>query len=310
MQAGELNLENRSFSPAIETISVIEMLNEKAVEKSISINKNLSSNFEQWVAGDDFRFKQILINLLNNAIKFTDQGTISIDGSCQNTAQNTRVLTLTIKDTGIGIDEEQQIHIFNAFAQAEVSTTRTYGGTGLGLSIVKQLCALMAGDINLISQSGKGSTFTVMLELPQSEQPIVKNNDRCIASPQPSYEGVNILVVEDNKINQLIAQKQLLSLGVTCDLAGDGQQALTYLESNKPKLILMDLQMPTMDGFTASHFIKQNDKLKDIPIIILSASVGKEDKEKALELGIEDFIHKPFQQADLHYVLNKYLSSK
>jgi signal transduction histidine kinase len=310
MQAGELNLENRSFNPAIETMTVIEMLNEKAGEKSISINKNLSSNFEQWVAGDDFRFKQILINLLNNAIKFTDQGTISIDGSCQNTAQNTRVLTLTVKDTGIGIDEEQQIHIFNAFAQAEVSTTRTYGGTGLGLSIVKQLCALMAGDINLISQPGKGSTFTVTLELPQSEQPIAKNNDRCIASPQSSYAGVNILVVEDNKINQLIAQKQLLSLGVTCDLAGDGQQALTYLENNKPKLILMDLQMPTMDGFTASNFIKQNDKLKDIPIIILSASVGKEDKEKALELGIEDFIHKPFQQADLHFVLNKYLSNK
>jgi signal transduction histidine kinase len=310
MQAGELNLENRSFNPAIETMSVIEMLNEKAIQKSIAINNNLSSDFEQWVAGDDFRFKQILINLLNNAIKFTDQGTVSVDGSCQNTKQNTRVLTLTVKDTGIGINEEQKIHIFNAFAQAETCTTRTYGGTGLGLSIVKQLCALMAGDISLRSQPGKGSTFTVTLELPQSEQPIVKNNDRCIASPQPSYEGVNILIVEDNKINQLIAQKQLLSLGITCDVVEDGQQALTYLEGKKPKLILMDLQMPTMDGFTASHLIKNNNKLKDIPIIILSASVGKEDKEKAFELGIEDFIHKPFQQADLHYVLNKYLTSK
>ncbi|MBA6232361.1 MULTISPECIES: ATP-binding protein [unclassified Colwellia] len=110
-----------------------------------------------------------MINLLNNAIKFTNQGTISIDGSCQNTAQNTRVLTLTVKDTGIGINEDQQRHLFNAFAQAEIFTTRTYGSTGLGLSIVKQLSALMAGDINMISQPGKGSTFTVTLELPQSE---------------------------------------------------------------------------------------------------------------------------------------------
>ena len=310
MQAGELNLESRPFNPSIETLSVIEMLNEKAIEKSIAIHENFSENFEHWVSGDSFRFKQILINLLNNAIKFTHQGVISINGDCQNTANNTRILTLVIKDTGIGMNAEQQKHSFNAFAQAESSTTRQYGGTGLGLSIVKQLCSLMGGNIKLVSEEGKGSEFTVTLELPQAtpliETPIHDKNDL----QQSNYEGVTILVVEDNKVNQVIAQKQLTSLGVTCDLVDDGQQALTYLEQHTPKLILMDLQMPNMDGFTASSLIKENSKLKDIPIVILSASVGKEDKEKAANLGIEDFINKPFQQADLKYVLNKYLSNR
>lgn len=308
MQTGQLNLETRSFNPVTETSSVIDMLNEKALEKSISISTNFSQNFNQWVAGDDFRFKQILINLLNNAIKFTEEGIISISGDSHDTENNTRILKLTITDTGIGISEQQQAHVFNAFAQAEISTTRKYGGTGLGLSIVKQLCALMGGEVKLTSQEGKGSSFIVTLELPQSAQPIKEIKKSISQEQQSTYKGANILVVEDNKINQIIAQKQLLSLGVTCDLADDGQQALIYLEQNKPSLILMDLQMPNMDGFTASELIKNDSKLKDIPIIILSASVGKEDKEKARELGIEDFINKPFQQADLQYVLTKYLS--
>lgn len=307
IQTGELNLKSRSFNPSIETSSVIDMLNEKAIEKSISIRKVFSKNFEQWVAGDDFRFKQILINLLSNAIKFTHQGTIFIKGDCQNTEMNTRIITVVIKDTGIGINEDEQAYIFNAFSQAEISTTRKYGGTGLGLSIVKQLCVLMGGDIKLVSEKGKGSSFTVTLELPKSIQVTKIYSDNKNKVQQLNYEGANVLVVEDNKINQIIAQKQLASLGVTCDLASDGQQALTYLENNKPKLILMDLQMPIMDGFTASRLIKEDDKLLNIPIIILSASVGKEDKKRAADLGIEDFINKPFQQADLHYVLNKYV---
>ncbi|WP_170252768.1 CHASE domain-containing protein [Colwellia echini] len=307
MQTGKLDLENSSFNPAMETASVIEMLNEKAIEKSILITTKLSHNFELWVAGDNFRFKQILINLLNNAIKFTEHGVINIEGYSKNTENNTRVLTVVVKDSGIGIEEEQQEYIFSAFTQAEVSTTRKYGGTGLGLSIVKQLSMLMGGNVTLTSQPGEGSTFTVTIELPQTSQPTEKTNQESAQLKDFTGKGINILVVEDNKINQMIAQKQLSSLSVTCDLADDGQQALDYLNHNKPKLILMDLQMPVMDGFTASKLIKSDSLLKDIPIIILSASVGKEDKEKALELGIKDFINKPFQQADLHYVLNKYL---
>lgn len=310
IQTGELNLESRSFNPAIETTSVIEMLNEKAIEKSILITQDFSPNFELWVAGDNFRLKQILINLLNNAIKFTPQGVISISGDCKDTENNTRLLTVAIKDSGIGISEEQQKHIFNAFAQAEVSTTRQYGVTGLGLSIVKQLCSLMGGDIKVFSEEEKGSSFIVTLELPQSVQAIEDPKYATTLLQPLNYQSANVLVVEDNQINQVIVQTQLTYLGVTSDLVNDGQQALAYLDSHKPDLILMDLQMPIMDGFTASGLTKQNKKSQDIPIIILSASVGKEEKEKASELGIEDFINKPFQHTDLQYVLNKYLSKK
>lgn len=309
MQAGELNLENRSFNPSIETYSVIEILNEKAKEKSLKISLNLSQNFNCWVAGDALRFKQILINLINNSIKFTNEGEIIITGEC-NYIHNNAVLTLSIKDSGIGIAKEQQKHIFSSFAQAENSTTRKYGGTGLGLSIVKQLCTLMHGDVSLTSQVGKGCEFTVKLTLEQASEPAKTSTVTQVVLQQTNFDKFNILVVEDNKINQVIVQKQLLSLGAKSDVADDGMQALNYLERQSPDLIFMDLQMPNMDGFTASTLIKKNETLKHIPIVILSASVGKEDKEKAKTLGIEDFINKPFQQADILFVLNKYLSHK
>jgi signal transduction histidine kinase/CheY-like chemotaxis protein len=307
MQAGELNLENRSFNPTVETLSVIEMLNGKAKEKSINITSEMSQSFDSWISGDDFRFKQILINLLNNAIKFTSEGFITIKGESE-IIDGTNVLTISVKDTGIGIEKEQQKHIFQAFAQAESSTTRKYGGTGLGLSIVKQLCTLMNGDITVKSQAGEGSEFTLKLKLEQATEPEKTSTFTKEIHPQSSFNEFTILVVEDNKINQVIVQKQLLSLGAKSYLADDGQQALNYLEDHKPDLILMDLQMPNMDGFTAASLIKNNNKLKNIPIVILSASVGKEDKEKAAELGIEDFINKPFQQSDIQFVLNKYLN--
>lgn len=309
MQAGELNLENRSFNPTIETLSVIEMLNDKAKEKFIAMSSNFSETFNCWVAGDDFRFKQILINLLNNAIKFTNEGVINITGECKKT-NDTNELIIKVKNTGIGMEEEQQKQIFNAFAQAESSTTRKYGGTGLGLSIVKQLCTLMNGDVSVKSQSGQGSEFIVKLALEQAIEPNKISTHKKEILEQINLENYTILVVEDNKINQVIVQKQLLSLGAKSDLANDGQDALKYLEDHKPYLILMDLQMPNMDGFTASSLIKKNEKLKNIPIVILSASVGKEEKEKAVELGIEDFINKPFQQSDIQFVLNKYLTSQ
>ena len=148
------------------------------------------------------------------------------------------------------------------------------------------------------------------LELPQSVQAIEDPKYATTLLQPLNYQSANVLVVEDNQINQVIVQTQLTYLGVTSDLVNDGQQALAYLDSHKPDLILMDLQMPIMDGFTASGLTKQNKKSQDIPIIILSASVGKEEKEKASELGIEDFINKPFQHTDLQYVLNKYLSKK
>lgn len=309
MQAGEFTLESIAFQPSEVTQSVIEMLNKNASEKSITLTCEFSQSFDLWVNGDELRFKQIIINLINNAIKFTASGGVKVLGECIDDSDDTRCLILKVIDTGIGIKSEDQERLFTSFAQAESSTTRKYGGTGLGLSIVKQLCALMYGDIQLISEVGKGSEFTIRLKLGKST-PVSKQSKPKVSTldnENIDFTKMNILVVEDNKVNQMIVQKQLSSLGAKSDLAGDGQEALDYLADNIPDIILMDIQMPNMDGFTASHIIKHDPRLEHIPIIILSASVGKEDRDKASALGIFDFINKPFKQADLLRILTKYM---
>jgi signal transduction histidine kinase/CheY-like chemotaxis protein len=308
IQAGELNLENRVFMPSKVTLEVIEMLQGKAKEQLIALEYDFTADFSLWVEGDETRFKQIIINLLNNAIKFTPKGKVKVVGSysCERGA-DACLLTLSVEDSGIGISHENQQCIFTPFTQAEISTTREYGGTGIGLSIVKQLCLMMGGDIKLRSRLGEGSIFTVTVALTKAKEPQVSHEKEASNDVlNTSYKVTKVLVVEDNKINQLIVQKQLSPLGVNCDFANDGEQAIKYLEKSVPDLILMDLQMPVMDGFTASSIIKKTPQWKQIPIVILSASVGKQDKEKALKLGIEYFINKPFQQEDLIRILDKY----
>ncbi len=311
IQAGELNLENRAFQPLQVTLAVIEMLQEKARDQFITLEHDFTPDFSSWVEGDDTRFKQIVINLLNNAIKFTPKGHIKITGSCEKTDGDSRELRLAFKDTGIGISKENQQHIFTPFAQAEASTTREFGGTGIGLSIVKQLTLMMGGDITLHSKLGEGSLFTVTLTLPAAAEPIISvEKDISDAQASTSYKMIKVLVVEDNKINQLIVKKQLSPLEVDCYFANDGSQAIQFLEHTLPDLILMDLQMPIMDGFTASSIIKKSPKWQHIPIVILSASVGKHEKSKAHDLGIDDFINKPFQQIDLVHILDKYMNKQ
>ena len=304
MQAGELNLENEPFDPVDAASAIVGILQDKASEKSIEIKQDYSGFNGRWALGDVTRFKQILINLINNAVKFTPEGYIKVSLECLEQSDEKLKLVIKVEDTGVGMDDAHQVRLFEPFSQAEDSTARKYGGTGLGLSIVKQLCALMDGDIAVNSSLGQGSEFIATLTLPQAKPTNVEIDEFDIE--QVNFSGRRVLVVEDNKINQLVANKQLQTLDIHCDLADDGEKALVYLQSNKPDLILMDLQMPIMDGFTVSKLIKENKSLSDIPIVILSASVGLQEKQKAQDLGIYDFIHKPFQQKDLVLVLQKY----
>jgi len=309
IQSGELALESRAFNPTLAMQQVIEMLKEKAIEKNIVIKTELAPNFSLWLLGDETRFKQILLNLLSNAIKFTKNGKVLIKARSKACENGMRVITVLVKDNGIGIDRDVQKLLFQPFTQAEHSTTRKYGGTGLGLSIVKQLCLLMDGDIKLKSTLGKGTEFLFDIQLPITEPPIAVDKPANTIINSEAFKKLQVLVVEDNRINQIVVKKQLATLGITCDIASDGQEALTYLEENNPDLILMDLQMPNMDGFTASKIIKSDKNLKHIPIIILSASVGEEDKRQAAELGIYDFINKPFKHEELNEILCKYTLS-
>ncbi len=306
MQAGELRLEAIPFNLKLATQSVIDILAHKARQKGIAFEFDFNSCFDIWVSADEVRFKQILINLLNNAVKFTQEGKITIFCRCKDVREGKKRFSISIKDTGIGIAQETLQDLFKPFSQAEASTNRRFGGTGLGLSIVKQLTNLMGGEILAQSELGKGSNFTVSIPFKLTEAP--QNTDNLEQEVKASdYQNYSVLVVEDNKVNQLVISKHLEKLQVNFILADNGQAALDILVKESVDLILMDLQMPVMDGFTASGLIKQNKALQHIPIVILSASVGKDEKEKADALGIHDYIEKPFKQEQLIKAFNKYL---
>lgn len=305
MQAGELRLESQPFDINAATQSVVELLAEKAKQKSIELKLNFNGCINSWVNADEVRYKQILINLLNNAIKFTDHGHVTVKCECAGAAKDQRKIVLSVTDTGIGIAEDALDELFKPFLQAEASTNRRFGGTGLGLSIVRQLCDLMGGEVSVESKLNEGSKFTIILPFARVDKPV---EEKTINHVQGfNYKPYKVLVAEDNKVNQLVISKHLEKLEIQYQLADDGQKALELLEQNEVDIILMDLQMPIMDGFTASSLIKQNPNLQHIPIVILSASVGNDEKEKAKVLGIHDYIEKPFKQEQLIEVFNKYL---
>ena len=315
IQAGELRLERRAFHLERATQTVIDILHDKAQQKGIDIKFQCNQEFAAWVLGDEVRYKQILVNLLNNAIKFTQRGCIVIHCrgiKLQNVKSpkstkaeaNKRQFVISVEDSGIGISEQALSDLFKPFSQAESSTNRRFGGTGLGLSIVRQLSHLMNGEVTASSELGKGSKFIVHLPLELTQAPTQ------ITEPSTfefDYQDFTVLVAEDNKVNQMVISKHLEHLKINFSIAEDGEQALAALELTQFDLILMDLQMPVMDGFTACTEIKQDPRLKRIPIVILSASVGTEEKEKANALGIYDYIEKPFKQVELIKVFNKYL---
>ncbi len=307
MQAGELRLEKRPFNLMTACQSVIDLLAEKAKQKSIKLNANLSSCCDQWVKADEVRFQQILINLVNNAIKFTTYGQVTVECSSETVSDDKKVFTLSVIDTGIGIDKDALEELFKPFSQAEASINRRFGGTGLGLSIVKQLCHLMHGEVSAESKPNKGSTFTVTIPFDLTQAPTDEQSQDDLAKPN-DYSKYKVLVAEDNKVNQLVISKHLDSLNLPYVLADNGQDALEKLQQHNVDLVVMDLQMPVMDGFTASSEIKSHDQLRHIPIVILSASVGEDEKQKASELAIYDYIEKPFKQQELVTVLNKYLN--
>ena len=305
MQAGELRLESRPFNIRAASQSVVDLLAEKAKQKSIDLKFNFNGCMDSWVNADEVRFKQILINLLNNAIKFTEQGHVTVQCECAGIDKEQRKIVLSVEDTGIGIAEDALDELFKPFLQAEASTNRRFGGTGLGLSIVRQLCDLMGGEVSVESKLNVGSKFTISLPFEKVEKP--EQETQLNPTQGFNYKPYKVLVAEDNKVNQLVISKHLEKLEIQYQLADNGQKALELLEQNEVDIILMDLQMPVMDGFTASSLIKQNKNLQHIPIVILSASVGNDEKEKAEVLGIHDYIEKPFKQEQLIEVFNKYL---
>jgi CheY-like chemotaxis protein len=305
IEAGKMEIENRPFNlrDLIENLEGI--FSEKANKKGISlvISYEDISNFN--FSGDERRLSQILINLLNNAIKFTHRGVVNL----RIKALKKDLIHFEVQDTGIGLKEQEIKLLFQEFMQADMSTSRHYGGTGLGLAISKRLVEMMGGRISVSSDFGVGSTFS--LELPLTFMEIegsrtnTQEKDESLEHKINALKGIKILVAEDNKMNQMLLEMLLEESSVYLDFAKDGQIALKKFKENDYDLILMDIQMPYMNGYEATEEIRRIDA--DIPIIALSANVMQEDIDKALAAGMNDWLAKPIEVEKLYAVLLQYI---
>ncbi|MEA3467877.1 MAG: ATP-binding protein [Thermodesulfobacteriota bacterium] len=314
IEAGKLALEEVEFSLEEQIDELLTLMAAKSNEQKVLLKKEIIGPIPPRLIGDPIRLRQILINLLNNALKFTKSGSVSVKINRKESTRENCLLSFAIKDTGIGIPVEKQALIFESFAQADSSHTRKFGGTGLGLSISSQLCRLMGGRIGLKSEQNKGSTFwfTCRFKLP------LKNNTSKLTAQTSSdlslrnlFQNKKILLVEDEMINQTLALTLLKKEGFQITTACNGQEALDHFKKEKFDAILMDMQMPVLDGYQAAVAIRKHEKIAGghIPIIAMTAHAMLGDREKCLSAGMDDYISKPLELSHMLHVLERQLIS-
>ena len=332
IESGKIQIEHVNFNLHEEVESVVKLMRMKAEEKKLSFSYNISPFVPEFVVGDPTRLKQVLINLINNAIKFTHEGFVRLQLSNIDRLGNRSVVRFEVSDSGIGVDKDELPKLFQPFTQSDVSFTRRYGGTGLGLAISKNLVELMGGTINVESQKGVGSSFwfTIPFEIgePVESKPSLITKEIPTGAPsqptaqvQPREESqetapiqdsknnerpMHILLAEDNLVNQKVALMVIQKMGFTADVAPNGKVAVEKFSENQDDLILMDIMMPEMDGLEATRLIREIEKQrggKRTRIVALTANAMKDDKEKCFEAGLDDYISKPFKPADLERIV-------
>ncbi|MBL4862612.1 MAG: response regulator, partial [Crocinitomicaceae bacterium] len=278
IEAGKMTFEKKNFRLVDVVSSVLDIFEGKAEEKKIAIKSNLDPNIPAVLTGDTVRLTQILYNLIGNAIKFTKQGEVVVNVNLDNSGPKNVRLSFSIIDTGIGIPKDKMNLIFNAFTQAKGQTTRNFGGTGLGLTIVRKLAELQGGTVEVQSELNVGSEFTVRLEFLKAKGVYGKKSNVPDAHEDqskelPNLNGLSVLLVEDNPINQLVTDTLLSNMGVNVDISTNGQEAIECLKKKEYDLILMDIQMPVMDGYQAMKIIRTEFPypVNHIPIIALTA---------------------------------------
>jgi len=306
IEAGKLSLEKHSFEIRVIIENIIELFNVKAAEKNISLIVNLADDLPRYVIGDPVRVSQVVSNLISNAIKFTEEGSVSLDIK----QLEGDVVGITVTDTGVGISLYDQHRLFESFTQADSSTSRKYGGTGLGLAISKSLVGLMEGFIEIESEEGKGSCFRVEIHLPKSSQQSVDDEKASDHVSKEHYisqvlKDKKVLLVEDVLTNQFIAEELLTQAGLKVEIANNGKEALERL-SDDFDLILMDIQMPVMDGYESTRKIRELDQYKEIPVIAMTANAMKEDKERCALAGMNGHISKPLDINNVIFELERY----
>ncbi len=303
IEADKMRIVRTSFSLADMLRSVYELMQVKSQEKSLEFSCRADEDIPDCIEGDERRLAEICINLCSNAIKFTDSGSIHLNVALKERNDNKLFLLFSVADTGIGIAHEDQGGIFDSFSQADGSTTRKYGGTGLGLTISRSLARMMGGDMWVESEPGNGSAFhfTVQAKVGNAEK--IKKAE----GPEPDMPlpSLRILLAEDNEINQEIATEILRGLGMESTVAKNGAEAVELWEKGDFDLILMDVQMPIMDGLTAARNIraKSDPRAQSVPIIALTANAMGEDREKSLDAGMNDHLTKPLNVNELRSAL-------
>jgi len=314
IEAGRMVLETLPFTPTVLVEEVVSIMAPAAHSKGLTVRTELSSSLPHSVAGDPLRLRQILLNFVGNAIKFTACGEVVIRAMRLKKGEGQSAwLRFEVQDTGVGIPPEKQAGIFDAFTQADSSVTRQYGGTGLGLAICKRLVELMGGQIGVYSQPGQGSCFWFEVPLP-----VIQENAPEETTAQPSgsalnsheLDGVRVLLVEDNPVNQKVAIRMLQKLGCVVELAENGQQALEKLERASYDIVLMDMQMPVMDGLTATRLLRQREQQTGHHqvVIALTANAMQTDRELCLEAGMDDYLSKPLTLDALQVMLLRWVA--
>jgi len=291
-----------------------------ASNKGLYLESDTSALEGKLFLGDSLRINQIVMNLVNNALKFTAQGGVRISARVSPLERDESIVKIIVADTGIGMNEAQRDVVFAPFLQAEESTQRRFGGTGLGLAIVKSIVNHYGGNIALASEPGEGSRFVISLTLPNA---VAEKREVSVASlnnyafNKEQLEGRYILVVEDNEINQIVIKEQLSDMGIRCELANNGQEGVDAIkrsiaEKQEFDIVFMDCQMPVMDGLTAVKHIRaiEHDSIRDLPIVALTANALNGEKERCLSAGMNDFMSKPIgakklKQCILHHIAAK-----
>jgi len=308
IETGNMKLESKPFRFSQVLHDVKSMVFDSINQKGLYFDLDIDSTPEM-IIGDQVRLKQILINLISNAVKFTESGGISIASKIiEKINDQEMMISILIKDTGIGMTEEQLEHIFNAFDQASESSYRRFGGSGLGLAISQRLAKLMNGEIHVTSTWNEGSEFTLVLPIQLwKQEPSFQSMDRYSTEGKPQ-KGSKILVADDNLISLKLTERILTNLGMKVTLAEDGQQALDFMLKETFDLVMLDLKMPNKSGIEVARIIRMTNK--ELPILALTAHTFSEDRMACLNAGMNGYIQKPIDQKSLYQALSVWIKEK
>ncbi|MCE5267151.1 MAG: response regulator [Planctomycetaceae bacterium] len=320
IEAGKLELDEREFDPETVVKETVDAMTAEASKKGLCLVSSVALPARRTVQGDDVRLRQVLINLVGNAIKFTEAGEVSLKVATTDLASGEPAMRFEVSDTGIGIPQDRMGRLFKSFSQADSSTTRKYGGTGLGLAISKNLVELMGGQIGVTSQPGRGSTFWFVVPLRSA------NGKRASANNHPNtakanenernrhLKGRHILLAEDNAVNRMYAEEVLRRNGIECKAVDNGLQALAAVQSERFDVVLMDCQMPEMDGIEVTRRIRDMERRGalpgHLPVIALTANAIKGDREHCLQLGMDGYLGKPFEPESLLQAITQALTAQ